>query len=136
VKVVRLPYAGVLEDEVIRGISRPNTVGRAPRRAPDGIGLHPVAVRVVEMDSPVRILADRVFSNRVPVALTGRRAIKIDSSIQVPANRAIQHRIPVTLPAVVAIKMDAILFVPADDTIGNRVPVALAAVVATKIDAI
>ena len=61
------------------------------------VGFNPVSVSEPEIDTGVRILADLVSVNAVPVAL-----------------------------AVVAFKPDASAAVPADGTIGNRVPVALA----------
>jgi hypothetical protein len=78
-----------------------------PRRAPHVVGFHPVAVSVVETNPLGRILADRVFPNRIPIAL-----------------------------AIPAIKIDAIGIIPADGAIGNGVPIALAITGAIKSDAI
>ena len=134
VKVVRLPHASVLQDEITRGTIRPNAVGRSSRRAPHVVGFNPVAVSVPDKDSPNDILADSVSLDSVPVALA-RVAKKIDAVVAVPADGTIGNRVPVALAGGAAGKNDAIAVVAADGTIGNRVPVALAAE-AIKIDAI
>ena len=70
VKVVRLSHAGVFQDEVAGTCLRLDSVRcSVPCRAPHVVGFHPVAVSVEETNSLGRILADRVFLNRVPIAL-------------------------------------------------------------------
>ena len=68
-KVIRLPYAGILQDNIVFRDGCINSVTWIPCCFCYVVSFNPVTDSVVEIDSLIRILADCVSLNGVPDAL-------------------------------------------------------------------